>query len=137
MSTKTSIKRIALVAVSALGFGLLSSTNSYASNWAATDLLDCETAYTSTTAAGCTQVVGGQVTIDNTTKAITQDYFIQVDGATITAVDTNSSLDDINFNYGSNTLAGAASVDWPVTAVDGDDAATGNNGPDADGLIKV
>ena len=137
MSTKTTLKRVALVAVSALGFGLLSIAPSQANSWSATtDFLDCEVAYADTqgSATGCVGVAGGRVTISNMAvtlfstygMASSTNYYIEVSDGTIVSVDTTDDS-AVDFIYGNSATDG---VDWPS-------AANGNTGADADGLILV
>ena len=108
MSTKTIYKRIALVAVTALGAGVLSVAPAQASDWSSTaDLLDCQVGATTTddSATGCTQVATGRVSIGLTEatlfdagvsdndgiSATISNLFVSVSGASIVGVTNNGT----------------------------------------------
>ena len=123
MSTKTLRKRIALVAVSALGFGLMSAVPSSAAtnfraSFTAPSTLDVTAA---AVAAGTTSVAVGTLQIDLTTldSALANGD----DTATVTmsssGASSNNFRDALSF---SKTVSGATS-----SAIDLDDAATGYN----------
>jgi hypothetical protein len=123
MSTKTLRKRIALVAVSALGFGLISTVPSSAAtnfraSFTAPSTLDVTAA---AVAAGTTSVAVGTLQIDLTTldSALANGD----DTATVTmsssGASSNNFRDALSF---SKTVSGATS-----SGIDLDDAATGYN----------
>jgi trimeric autotransporter adhesin len=123
MSTKTLRKRIALVAVSALGFGLMSAVPSSAAtnfraSFTAPSTLDVTAA---AVAAGTTSVAVGTLQIDLTTldSALANGD----DTATVTmsssGASSNNFRDALSF---SKTVSGSTS-----SGIDLDDAATGYN----------
>jgi hypothetical protein len=100
MSTKTTLKRIALVAVSALGFGLLSvmpasANNAYTATYTAPTALTVVEGYDSGTAIGTIQI---KLTADTQT-------LLTSDSATLTIKSTNSaSVSTTNTTAKSNEL---------------------------------
>jgi len=123
MSTKTLRKRIALVAVSALGFGLISTVPSIAAtNFRATFTVPTTLDVTAAAvAAGTTSVAVGTLQIDLTT--LDSALANADDTATVTmsssASGSNNFRDALSF---SATVSGATS-----SAIDLNDAATGYN----------
>jgi len=98
MSTKTTFKRIALVAVAALGFGMLSVVPS---NAAAQTNLNCTTAYTVTDGGVCTGVAGPANFV---TITATNAVYAVITGGTFTDGTTAKSL----------AAAGTANVATPT-----------------------
>ena len=115
MSTKTSIKRIALVAVAALGLGVLSNV---AANAAATDDTITPTVGitlgSTSVATTVTGVVGGQVAFKYNQKASTTAYLTVDSGTLISATGATAKSTVTNTN-GSN-LAGGATLDMAAGA---------------------
>jgi hypothetical protein len=98
MSTKTTLKRIALVAVSALGFGLLSvmpaNANSvYTATYTAPTALTVVQGYDSGTAVGTIQV---KLTADTSTLATADSATLTIKSTSSTAVSTTNSADKSN-----------------------------------------
>ena len=87
MSTKTTFKRIALVAVAALGFGLLSVVPSSA---AANTNLNCTVAYTVTDGGLCTSVAGPANFV--TVTASTLSVYVVLSGGTFTDGTSSKTL---------------------------------------------
>ena len=98
MSTKTTFKRIALVAVAALGFGMLSVVPS---NAAAQTNLNCTTAYTVTDGGVCTGVAGPANFV---TITATNAVYAVITGGTFTDGTTAKSI----------AAAGTANVATPT-----------------------
>ncbi|ASY27182.1 hypothetical protein PHILAsVB114_00550 [Candidatus Planktophila limnetica] len=138
MSTKTNFKRVALVAVAALGLGVLTSiAPANAADFAADDL-DINAASTSVNTGACSIATGGQggvfvngslVSMDSATA---DDYYIKISGpavvvstegasstpTTITDTDgTASDTHEIRLN-GLGTVTVTASVSSSTAAVD-------------------
>jgi len=115
MSTKTLRKRIALVAVAALGFTGLTVVSANAA-----EAIACTTAYNTTS---CTQVVGGSAVITFTAGADTT-YTITSSGV--------GSIGSANDSAGDNYLVGTttaatfptSSLDWNTDAADDTNALT-------------
>lgn len=93
MSTKTTFKRVALVAVAALGIGMLSAIPSNAA-----------TTFTDTTvySAG-TQIVGGQATVQITTDTLTTNIVVTGVGSVVSA-STGSATTSGTPSSGSYTI---------------------------------
>jgi len=87
MSTKTLRKRIALVAVAALGFGVVTGV---AATAAATASWSCQNAYDNS-GSNCTQVGGGQVELQLDSGTNDKSYNVVATGGTILAVNSGNS----------------------------------------------
>jgi len=102
MSTKTSIKRIALVAVSALGFGLLSVVPSQAAPTGTTLTVDASDAIS---------------TGESATASVTLSYFAPVvgDSVTVTAVisGTASNTDGVGMSVSDSSTSGTYTAGNP------------------------
>ena len=142
-----SLKKVAVVAVAALTFGV-QTPSAQASDWSSTaDILDCYAGYTTTddSSTGCAGIVGGRVTIalngvDPQTAGLTAGttYYVSVTNATITQVTSDEDYDsdgttssDLSYGPASSLSATAGTVnDWPSS---GDS----NTAADSDGLIEL
>ena len=91
MSTKTSIKRIALVAVAALGFGMMSTTSSQAA-FDATPVNDNFNCFVASdgTATACSGIAGPANYV--TVKALTKDVYVVLTGGTFSDATTAKTL---------------------------------------------
>jgi hypothetical protein len=99
MSTKTTFKRIALVAVAAVGLGMLSGV---AANAAAAPLLSITTGYAGAGTAAGTQVVGGQSSVDITTYDSTTTVAVSGVGSVVSSTITGTTP---AITYGTNTFS--------------------------------
>jgi len=103
MSTKTTFKRIALVAVAALGFGMLSVVPS---NAAAQPNLNCQIAYTVTDGGVCTGVAGPANFVTITTGS---SVYAVITGGTFTDGSTAKTISNTTANVATPT-AGTITV---------------------------
>jgi len=117
MSTKTSIKRIALIAVSALGFGLLSvvPSSAAASNVGATGTLTQGTAYPARALAKFYQPLTFTIASGDTLE--TNDTVFM--SATLLAKPTGSALTSASATFESTSSSGAWTADAGGVTNDG------------------
>jgi hypothetical protein len=108
MSTKTTIKRVALVAVSALGFGLLSVAPSQAAaKYVSPITLTAPTTPVVGTAAATTVKVGAPV-LANTDTISVKGYFTARPAATSNLLYNDQTADAGNLNYAADVAVGDA-----------------------------
>jgi trimeric autotransporter adhesin len=140
MSTKTTFKRIALVAVAALGFGLVSGTPANAAGWTSGLTLS----HTALTVVGTTETVGASTAhgffyVDTTNLTGTTSTAAPLEAdesirATVTVAPTGQAVTDLKItsvtNAGSavstafadSSIAGDADSDATVAAADDKDS---------------
>jgi hypothetical protein len=99
MSTKTTFKRIALVAVAAVGLGMLSGV---AANAAAAPTAVITTGYAGAGTAAGTQVVGGQSSVTLTTADSTTTVAVSGVGSVVSSTITGTTP---AITYGTNTFS--------------------------------
>jgi len=117
MSTKTTFKRIALVTVAALGFGVLTSVapasaavaTTAAAPWAVSVSQDPQGGAGTATARTATQIAGALnfVAINATTTSTSTSSVLKVTGSTITVNDTTAGT----LNAGNTEIVFAGAVD--------------------------
>jgi hypothetical protein len=117
MSTKTSIKRIALVAAAALTLGGFSAVSASAGQTAAQLYVYCSNAdggaisNTTTTGAACNGVAGPVNTVTLTTVNTAKDLFFTVSGAGATF----NTASGVTLNTAATSAGKAAASSWSIT----------------------
>jgi len=137
MSTKTLRKRIALVAVSALGFGLLSTGSAFAADAAANEVASislAQAAGTPTVGTGGLSTYVGAIQID--LSSLDSALSTSADSASVTITANSSAAIDVAF-AAALSLSLTAQATTTVAANSALNAVSGSGGATADGYNRA